>query len=68
MTAFDYKTQKWVTGPEAKTLRAEQLKQEIAVLESARGSEYLGFLGMKESLPAAIARMKALLAECEVTP
>lgn len=70
MTAFDYNTQKWVTGPEAKTLRAEQLKQEIALLESARGSEYLVFLGLgtTETLPSAIAKARALLAECEREP
>lgn len=63
--AYDYKTQRWVTGEAARPLRAAQLREELAVLESARGSEYLAFLGMSLTLPAAIAGRKQELAECQ---
>lgn len=62
--AYDYKAQRWVVGDDARELRRAQLKEELATLEGARGSEYLAFLGMTESLPKAIEKVRAMLAEC----
>jgi hypothetical protein len=66
--AYDYTAQRWVRGEQARALRAAQLREEIAVLESARGSEYLAFLGMAVTLPDAIRQARAALAECEAAP
>jgi len=46
-SAYDYVAQKWITGPEARALRAKQIAETIALLESPKGREYADFIGIK---------------------
>jgi len=60
-TAFNYQTQKWETGAQARTTRIAQLQLEIATLTGHRGGQYAAFLGVDQN--AALARANALLLE-----
>ncbi len=43
-SAYDYAAQKWITGPEARALRAKQLSETLSILESSKGREYLDMM------------------------
>lgn len=45
MTAFDYTTQQWISGPEALVLRREQDRAELALLEGKGGDAYVALVG-----------------------
>lgn len=63
MTAYDYANQRWVEGEEAKALRIGQLKQDLELLESPKGQDFLNFTGSKTSLAEAIASCRARIGE-----
>ena len=44
MKAYDYTSQSWVTGAQAVRIRREQILQDIALLESDKGEEYVRFI------------------------
>lgn len=41
MHAFDYETQQWISGPAAEKLHKSQMTEELALIESPRGQDYL---------------------------
>jgi len=43
-SAYDYDAQKWITGPEARELRAKQLSETLSILKSPKGREYLDMM------------------------
>ena len=49
MVTYNYDTQGWETGQRAERLRAEQLREELELIEGPRGREYLAFTGSTES-------------------
>lgn len=54
MTAYDYKTQKTITGEPARLLRISQLKEEMEILASPNGGNYLKFTGSRLTRTEAI--------------
>ena len=65
--AYDYDAQTWRTEPGAvAALRHAQLEEELALILSPRGSEYLRFVGSPSSVDQAAAYVRASLAELEV--
>ena len=65
MNAYDYDKQEWVDGDEARRVRAEQIRDELALLKGARGAEYLRFSSGRTgqvSLPVAIGMLEKELA------
>lgn len=55
MAAFDYDKQEWIEGEAARVVRVNQLRDELKVLTSGRGEEYLIMTGGTFSLQEAIA-------------
>ena len=47
---YDYDKQVWIEGEAATTLRREQLKKELGLLKSERGSYYAQSVGMDRVL------------------
>ena len=64
MTTYDYNTQEWKTGQRAERLRAEQLREELELIEGPRGQEYLAFTGSTESPGAVASRIRAEMRLC----
>jgi hypothetical protein len=71
-SAYDYASQKWITGPEARALRAKQLGETLSILESPKGREYLDMMMPRAigeeslhrpNLHRAIAEYRAQIAE-----
>lgn len=60
--AFDYDKQAWIEGDQAAALRVEQIGEELGILRSDRGQEYLIYTGAKVSLATAIAALEKELA------
>jgi hypothetical protein len=60
--AYDYDNQRWIEGDNATALRRTQLLDELDLLNSPRGAEYVTFIGAP-SISAAITKCKAALAE-----
>ncbi len=55
MVAYNYEKQIWVEGPEAKTLLISQAKQQLELLQSAKGDEYAKAMGKsKETMISTI--------------
>ena len=54
MTAYDYQTQEWVKGPRGTKLRLEQLREELAILRSDKGEEYVKMMGCRGLLPSVV--------------
>lgn len=44
---FDYKSQTWVTGEAGRQIRIAQLREELEILTSGNGANYLKFLASK---------------------
>ena len=63
--AFDYDRQAWVDGKAAVSLRSKQIRDELAILRSAKGAEYLRFLGAELCLEQAVAQLEMELAGLE---
>jgi len=47
--AYDYETQEWVTGAAAAVVRRKQIREELQLIESVSGAEYLRSLTCHES-------------------
>jgi hypothetical protein len=66
---FDYESQTWKQGEEARLLRVQHLKEELSILEGPRGEEFLAYTRKKGdpvlSLEEAKAKLRALLEEVE---
>lgn len=64
-TAYNYEMQRWVSGEEGTALRLRQLREELDLVESDRGAEYLAFVGSRETPAerAALIRADILLLE-----
>jgi|TARA_R110000787_G_C13375740_1_gene441316 hypothetical protein len=41
MNAFNYSTQTWLTGEEARTVRIQQIRETIELIDSPQGPNYL---------------------------
>ncbi len=48
-TAFDYVTQTWVSGDEARKLRIHQVTDTIELLNGPRGIEYAKFIRVEHA-------------------
>lgn len=59
MTTYDYDAQEWNTGQKAERLRADQLREELELIEGARGQEYLTFTGSTETTETVASRIRA---------
>lgn len=44
--AYDYDSQKWISGEQARILRMGQVMSELELLRSSKGEEYAQFLGV----------------------
>ncbi len=44
---FDYKSQTWLTGQAGREIRIKQLREELELLTSGNGANYLKFLESK---------------------
>jgi hypothetical protein len=60
--AYDYDAQKWVVGDAARAVRRSQLLEEISLLSSPKGAEYLHFLGSTDTVTDALKKASAELA------
>lgn len=73
MIACDYQTQGWVDGHEGTRVRLVQMKTELALLQSARGPEFLrsvsrnhaGFGSAARHMAEARSICQKRIAECE---
>ncbi len=62
MNAFNYHTQEWNSGEEARCLRIQQLRETYTLLSGPRGEEFARFLGIKDKADD----MRKILAELEI--
>jgi len=64
MATYNYDTQGWETGQRAERLRAEQLREELELIEGPRGQEYLTFTGSTETADVVASRIRAEMRIC----
>ena len=66
LKAFDYDTQKWVEGPEAKKVLIKQLNKEIEILsDPSRAKSYLASTGSSDTPEQALAAALKKLGDLE---
>lgn len=61
--AYDYDAQRWISGPDAITLRRRQLMEDLELLRSSVGQRYAKFIGLEQG--EAIRRVLVGLAELQ---
>ena len=66
--AYNYTTQQWVEGEEARLERRNQLLEEIELLKSPRGAEYLRFLGSAHTVEEALKKASEELIAVNMAP
>lgn len=59
MTAFNYSSQQWETGPEARETLKKNLAFELSVLNGPKGDSYARFINVDKTL--AIKRLREQL-------
>lgn len=67
MLAYDYDSQRWTDGPEGTDLQIRQIADELELIESPRGAEYLRMIGSRhtpaEAAELARVRLHSLMAQ-----